>query len=178
MTRKRNQQGLIIVYTGHGKGKTSASLGIVLRCWGRGMRVSMLQFIKKKSLKSGEHLAIAKMDGIEIMPLGDGFTWLSENLEIDKALAQQGWEMCKERLSDPNLDVVILDEITYCFHFGWLRVEDVLEAVAQRPAGMHVVLTGRDAPEALVAQADLVSEMKEIRHPFTKGVPPQKGIDL
>jgi len=176
--KSRNQQGLVIVYTGNGKGKTTAALGIALRCWGRGMKVAMLQFIKKKSLKSGEHLAAKNMEGITITPLGDGFTWLSENLEIDKGLARDGWALCALALNDPQNDVVILDEITYCITYGWIDVEEVLEALASRPGGMHVVLTGRAAHEKLKDAADLVTEMTEIKHPFTLGVPPQKGIDL
>jgi len=175
---KRNQRGLVIVYTGNGKGKTTAALGIALRCWGRGMKVAMLQFIKKKSLKSGEHLAAKNMDGIEITALGDGFTWLSKDLEIDKGLARDGWALCVEALQNAENDVVILDEITYCITYNWLSVDEVLDAVAKRPEGMHVVLTGREANQKLIDAADLVTEMTEIKHPFTVGVTPQKGIDL
>lgn len=175
---KRNQKGLVIVYTGNGKGKTTAALGIVMRAWGRGMRVAMLQFIKKKKLRSGEHLAAEKMDGISITALGDGFTWLSKDIEIDKGLAREGWQHCLAALADPENDVVILDEITYCMTFKWLSVDEVLAALAARPEGMHVVLTGREADPKLIEAADLVTEMTEIKHPFTEGVTPQKGIDL
>ena len=175
---KRNQQGLIILYTGNGKGKTTAALGIALRCWGRNMPVVMLQFIKKKELKSGEHLAARSMPGFEITALGDGFTWLSENLEIDKQLAIDGWELCRQNLLRQDISVVILDELTYCISYGWLDIDTVLRDISARPEGMHVVVTGRDAHPDLVAAADLVTEMREITHPFTKGVPPQKGIDL
>ena len=173
-----NQMGLFIVYTGHGKGKTTAALGIALRCWGRGMRVSMLQFIKKKELKSGEHLAARSMDGIEIIPLGDGFTWLSKDLEIDKQLARDAWQICIDKIESGAYDVVILDELTYCINFKWLDVDDVLDVIAKRKPGMHVVVTGRDAPEKMIEMADLVTEMKQIKHPFESGVKPQKGIDL
>ncbi len=168
----------MIVYTGNGKGKTTAALGIALRCWGRGMKVAMLQFIKKKELKSGEHLAAKSMDGIEIIPLGDGFTWLSEDLEIDKGLARAGWRLCAEKIASGEYDVVILDEITYCVTYGWLDVDDILTALAARKPGMHVVLTGREAHPKLIEAADLVTEMTEIKHPFTRGVTPQKGVDL
>ncbi|MDR3708035.1 MAG: cob(I)yrinic acid a,c-diamide adenosyltransferase [Capsulimonadaceae bacterium] len=174
----KNQQGLLIVYTGNGKGKTTAALGIAMRCWGRGMRVAMMQFIKKRELKSGEHLAARSMDGIEIVPLGDGFTWLSEDLNQDRSRAQDGWDQCVARLESSELDVVVLDELTYCLNFGWLAVDDVLDALARRRPGMHVVVTGRDAPQKLIERADLVTEMREIKHPYRRGVTPQKGIDL
>lgn len=173
-----NQKGLFIVYTGHGKGKTTAALGIALRCWGRGMQVSMLQFIKKKELKSGEHLAARSMDGIEIIPLGDGFTWLSKDLEIDKQLARDAWRICVAKIESGTYDVVILDELTYCINFKWLEVDEVLDVIAKRKPGMHVVVTGRDAPEKMIEVADLVTEMTMIKHPFESGVKPQKGIDL
>ena len=174
----RNQDGLFIVYTGNGKGKTTAALGIALRCWGRGMRVAMLQFIKKKALKSGEHLAARSMEGIEIVPLGDGFTWLSENLEVDKQLAREGWDMCVARIESGAYDVVVLDELTYCINFKWLELDDVLGVIAKRKPGMHIVVTGRDAPPRMIEAADLVTEMTEIKHPYSLGVKPQKGVDL
>ena len=174
----RNQQGLLLVYTGNGKGKTTAALGIVLRCWGRGMKAAMFQFIKKKTLKSGEHLAAARMDGIEITALGDGFTWLSKDLEKDKALARDGWAACVAAIRSGDADVVVLDELTYCINYKWLELEEVLTVLRERPEGMHVVVTGRDAPQGLIDAADLVTEMREEKHPFARGVPPQKGIDL
>lgn len=173
-----NQQGLFIVYTGNGKGKTTAALGIALRCWGRGMKVAMLQFIKKKALKSGEHLAARSMEGIEITPLGDGFTWLSQNLDVDRALAQEGWRQCASIIQAGEHDVVILDELTYCINYRWLDLGEVLDVIASRKPGMHVVVTGRDAPAEMIEKADLVTEMTEIKHPFQRGVKPQKGIDL
>jgi cob(I)alamin adenosyltransferase len=173
-----NQEGLFIVYTGHGKGKTTAALGIALRCWGRGMCVAMLQFIKKKGLKSGEHIAARSMDGIEIIPLGDGFTWLSENLEIDKQLARDGWTECVAKIESGEYDVVILDELTYCITYKWLDLDEVLDVIAKRRPGMHIVVTGRDAPPRMIEMADLVTEMTEIKHPYSRGAKPQKGVDL
>ena len=174
----RNQVGLLIVYTGNGKGKTTAALGIAMRCWGRGMRVAMLQFIKKQALTSGEHLAARSMEGIEIIPLGDGFTWLSENLETDRALAREGWRECVRRIESGEYDVVVLDEITYCLNCGWLDTSEVLDIISRRRPGMHVVVTGRDAPQRLIDAADLVTEMADVKHPYRRGVTPQKGIDL
>jgi cob(I)alamin adenosyltransferase len=169
---------LFILYTGNGKGKTSAALGIVLRMMGRGMRVCMLQFIKKKSLKAAEN-RFGEMMGVEIVGLGDGFTWTArDDNATNVTLAREGWEACRRRIQSGDYDVVILDEVTYPITFGWLDVNDVLETIAARPPGMHVVVTGRDAHPALVEAADLVTEMREIKHPFTRGIPPQKGIDV
>jgi len=172
------RQGLLIVYTGSGKGKTSAALGIVLRMLGRDMRACMLQFIKKKSLKAAENRFGERM-GVEIVGLGDGFTWVAKDGNAaNQALAREGWDLCRARIESGAYDVVILDEITYPITYGWLDVDDVLSTIRARPKDMHIVVTGRDAHPALVEAADLVTEMREIKHPFQKGVPPQKGIDV
>jgi cob(I)alamin adenosyltransferase len=178
MAQAEARHGLVIVYTGNGKGKTSAALGIVLRMLGRDMRACMLQFIKKKSLKAAENRFGEKM-GVEIVGLGDGFTWVAKDGNAaNEALAREGWDLCKQRIHSGNYDVVILDELTYTISYGWLDVEEVLETLATRPAGLHVVITGRDAHPALIEAADLVTEMREVKHPFQNGVPPQKGIDV
>ena len=173
----RRNQGLVIVNTGNGKGKTTAALGILLRSWGRDMRVIMLQFLKHQTANWGESRAAEKM-GAEIVPLGGGFTWMSKDLEHDRALARAGWERCRTALQTEAYDVVILDEITYCFNYGWLNLAEVLDTLRQRPNSQHVILTGRDAPAELVEFADLVTEMREIKHPFASGVKAQKGIEF
>jgi cob(I)alamin adenosyltransferase len=173
----RRTKGLVIVNTGNGKGKTTAALGIVLRAWGRDMRVIMLQFIKHQTANWGESRAAQKL-GIEIIPLGSGFTWLSKDLEQDRALARAGWERCRVAIASGEYDIVILDELTYCFKYGWLDLADVLEVLRQRPEGQHVIVTGRDAPPELIDFADLVTEMREIKHPFAAGVKAQKGIEF
>jgi len=170
-------QGLVVVYTGNGKGKTSSALGVLLRSWGRGMRVVMLQFIKQTTANFGENRAARKME-VEMIPLGGGFTWLSKDIEKDKALAREGWELCKQKLADPQNDVVILDEITYALTYGWLPTDEVIAALRARPPHMHVILTGRNAPEALTDYADLVTEMREIKHPYDKGIKAQPGLDF
>jgi cob(I)alamin adenosyltransferase len=170
-------RGLVIVNTGDGKGKTTAALGLVMRAWGRGMRVIVLQFIKHATGNWGEVRAARKM-GIEMVGLGGGFTWESQNIEQDRALAQQGWARCRAAIESGEYDVVVLDEITYCINFGWIDVGQVLEVLRARPAGQHVVLTGRDAPGALVDFADLVTEMHEIKHPYKAGILAQKGIEF
>ena len=121
----RRAQGLVIVNTGNGKGKTTAALGVLLRSWGRGMRVCMLQFIKARTANFGEEQAARKL-GVELIPLGDGFTWTSQDITRDRALAQEGWALCREKIASGEYDIVILDEITYCFTFGWLELDDVL----------------------------------------------------
>jgi cob(I)alamin adenosyltransferase len=173
----RHSKGLVIVHTGNGKGKTTAALGLLLRAWGREMRVIMFQFIKAKTGNWGEIRAAQKL-GIEIVPLGDGFTWNSDDLARDRALALEGWQLCREKIENGRYDIVILDEMTYCFSYGWLELEAVLETLRNRPEGQHVVITGRDAPEALIGFADLVTEMREIKHPYHAGVKAQKGIEF
>lgn len=176
--RKRGRTGLVIVNTGDGKGKTTAALGVLLRAWGQGLRVVMLQFLKAQTGKWGEIRAAQRM-GVEIIPLGQGFTWESSNLEHDRALAQQCWQQCREKIESNQYDVVIMDEITYAFNYGWLDVEEVLSTLRERNPEMHIILTGRDAPAALIEYADLVTEMREIKHPYkSRGILAQKGIEF
>ena len=175
--RAVGRKGLVLVHTGDGKGKTTAALGLVMRAWGRGMRVIVLQFIKQATGNWGEVRAAKKM-GIEMVSLGGGFTWESENVEKDRALAQKGWARCRAAIESGEYDLVVLDEITYCFNFGWLDIDEVLGVLKARPAGQHVVLTGRDAPAALAEHADLVTEMREVKHPYHAGVLAQKGIEF
>jgi cob(I)alamin adenosyltransferase len=174
---QEKRKPLVILYTGDGKGKTTAALGIVLRAWGRGMKVAMLSFIKSETANFGEERA-AKRLGIEMVPLGGGFTWLSKDLEKDKALAQRCWSLCREKIASGAHDVVVLDEITYPINYGWIDLDEVLTVLRERPPQTHVVLTGRDAPQALIAFADLVTEMREVKHPFQAGIKAQPGIDF
>jgi cob(I)alamin adenosyltransferase len=174
---ERRGKGLVLVNTGNGKGKTTAALGLLLRAWGRGMRVVMLQFIKAKTANWGEIRGAKKM-GVEIIPLGDGFTWTSKDVEHDRALAQECWRQCRERIESGEYDVVIMDEMTYCFGFGWLELEEVLEVLRNRRPDMHVVITGRDAPQELIDFADLVTEMREIKHPYKLGIKAQPGVEF
>jgi cob(I)alamin adenosyltransferase len=173
----RRNQGLVIVNTGSGKGKTTAALGLLLRASGQGLRVAMFQFIKAKSGNWGEQRA-ARTLGVDIVPLGSGFTWTSDDLERDRALAHEGWAQCRAAIESGGFDLVVMDEMTYCFTFGWLDLAEVLDVLRRRPAGQHVVITGRDAPQELIDFADLVTEMREIKHPFAAGVKAQKGIEF
>jgi cob(I)alamin adenosyltransferase len=176
--RQPGPKGLVIVNTGNGKGKTTAALGILLRATGQNMRVVMLQFLKSKTGNWGEIRAAERL-GVEIIPLGDGFTWMSKDLDKDRALAQTCWQLCREKIESNQYDIVIMDEITYALNYGWLSLEEVLTALRNRNPLMHVILTGRDAPEALVELADMVTEMREVKHPYkAQGIMAQKGIEF
>ena len=175
---RESRNGLVIVNTGDGKGKSTAALGLLLRATGRDMRVGMFQFIKSAETLYGEHVAAARL-GVEIVPLGDGFTWLSDNLDEDRRLAAAGWARCREAIRGGEFDVLIFDELTYPLNYGWLDPAEVLADIRARPAGTHVVVTGRNAPEALVEMADLVTEMRLVKHPYRdQGIGAQPGIEL
>ena len=173
----KKRKALTLVYTGNGKGKTTAALGALFRAWGRDWSVAMLSFIKTETSNYGEERAARKL-GIELIPLGGGFTWLSKDLEKDRALARRCWELCVEKINSTKYDLVVLDEITYPINYGWLDLDEVLRVLRDRPPDIHVILTGRDAPAALVDFADLVTEMREIKHPLQKGEKAQPGIDF
>jgi cob(I)alamin adenosyltransferase len=170
--------GLLIVNTGKGKGKSTAALGMLVRASGWGMSVGMFQFIKSAETRYGEHIAATEL-GIDIIPLGDGFTWLTDNIAEDKALAERGWERVEAVLLAGTHDVLILDELTYCLKFGWLSLDTVLGAIRRRPSGTHVIITGRDAPQELIDAADIVTEMHLVKHPYREqGIGAQPGIEL
>ena len=173
----RIDKGLVIVNTGSGKGKTTAAMGLLFRAWGRDMKVIMLQFIKHSTANFGEQRA-AKKIGVEMRAMGDGFTWRSKDLEQTAELARAHWEDCKEVIASGGYDVVVLDEFTYPLHYGWIPVEDVIEVLKARPDMQHVVITGRNAPEALVEYADLVTEMKVVKHPYQSGIKAQPGVEF
>ena len=173
----RINKGLVIVNTGHGKGKTTAAMGILFRAWGRGKKVIMLQFIKHSTANFGEQRAAEKI-GVEMRSMGDGFTWRSKNLEQSADMARALWVDCQEVITSGKYDIVVLDEFTYPLHYGWIAVEDVIEVLKQRPEMQHVVITGRHSPEALINYADLVTEMRPIKHPYDKGIKAQPGIEF
>src|SRR5579883_1145722 len=138
--RRPGRTGLVIVNTGNGKGKTTAALGVLMRAWGQDLRVVMLQFMKAQTGKWGEIRAAQRM-GVEIIPLGDGFTWDSQNLEHDRALAQACWQLCREKIAGDQYDVVIMDEITYALNYHWLDLAEVLAVLQARNPQLHVILT-------------------------------------
>lgn len=174
---RRQATGLVLVFTGHGKGKTTAALGIMLRARGQEMKAAMLQFVKHSRSNFGEHRA-ARLLGIELVPMGAGFTRPGDDPEKGKAPAVQLWGVAKEKLASGDYDIIVLDELSYPLNYGWIPVEDVVEALRSRPPGTHVVLTGRDMPPELVDFADLVTEMREVKHPFKKGIKAQRGLEF
>ena len=175
--RRSRQHGLVIINTGEGKGKTSAALGVLFRAWGRDFRVRMFQFIKHSTAKFGEHRAAERL-GIRIESLGDGFTWQSRDMDETTALAVAHWERCQEAILHGEEDIVVLDEFTYAMHYEWVSVADVIDTLSRRPKAMHVIITGRYAPQELIEFADLVTEMKLIKHPYEEqGISAQPGIE-
>ncbi len=171
-------KGLLIVFTGNGKGKTTAALGMALRAAGHGLKVLILQFIKG-AWSYGELEALKRFDEIEIEPLGSGFTWKKETLDEDARLARSGWERAVAAMKESPYDMIILDELNYVLSYGLLPLELVLEAIRKRPTKLHVVVTGRNAPEELMGAADLVTEMRRIKHPYhDQGVKAQRGIEF
>jgi cob(I)alamin adenosyltransferase len=173
----RINKGLVIVNTGKGKGKTTAAMGLLLRAWGRDMKVIMLQFIKHSTANFGEQRAAQKM-GITMRAMGDGFTWRSKDLEQTADLARAHWEDCKEVIAAGEYDLVVLDEFTYPMHYGWVPVDEVIGVLKNRPEMLHVIITGRNAPEDLVEFADLVTEMQVIKHPYQQGIKAQPGVEF
>ena len=171
------EKGLLIVHTGAGKGKTTASLGLAFRALGQGMKVGIVQFIKG-AIPTGEAALARKLDlPIEIHTMGDGFTWNTQDRERDVASARQAWDKALELLRDESFDLVILDELNVVLKYDYLPLEEVLEALRRKPERLHVVITGRNAQEKLIDLADLVTEMKLVKHPYRQGIKPQKGIE-
>ncbi|MGH2688260.1 MAG: cob(I)yrinic acid a,c-diamide adenosyltransferase [Actinomycetota bacterium] len=174
---------LLIVNTGHGKGKSTAAFGIVLRAWARGYRVGVYQFVKSGKWKVGEHKAAMALNAVEgggtisWEKMGDGWTWTSRDLDQSADLAREGWQEVRRRIEAGDLDVLVLDEFTYPMTFGWVDTAEVVEVLRNRPGFQHVVVTGRDAPGELVAIADLVTEMRVVKHPHEQGIRGQQGIE-
>jgi cob(I)alamin adenosyltransferase len=173
------KKGLVIVNTGNGKGKTTAALGILLRAWGRNMRIGGIQFFKHETASFGELKALKKM-GVELTPMGDGFTWTSKDMDETQAKALAGWEVGKQKILSGQYDIFLLDEFTYVMTFGWLNIDDVVTWLREhKPEMMHVIITGRQAPQALIDYADLVTEMTLVKHPFEdQGILAQPGIEF
>ena len=178
MSRQKVKKGLVIVNTGYGKGKTTAALGILLRAWGREMRVGGIQFFKHDTANFGE-IKAAKRLGIELVPMGDGFTWTSRDMDETQAKALHGWEVAQHKIVSGLYDVFLMDEFTYVMHFGWLDPQPVVAWLREnKPPALHLIITGRDAPQALIDYADLVTEMKLIKHPYDVGIKAQPGIEF
>ncbi len=178
--RNRAKKGLVIVNTGDGKGKTTAALGILTRAWGRRMKVGVVQFLKHENARFGEIRAAERMGEIDWISSGDGWTWASSDMEETVARARHTWTVCQERIVKGGYDVLILDEFTYLLHYGWLDGNEALAWLeANKPPMLHVVITGRYAPRNLIDFADLVTEMRAVKHPFAEqGIRAQAGIEF
>ena len=171
-----SRRGLILVNTGDGKGKSTAAFGLALRAHGRGKSVQIYQFMKVPSARFGEHRTFEKL-GLPIIGLGDGFSWKSKDLDHSAQLAREGWAKARDAILSGEHFMVVLDEVTYPIRYGWVPLEELLDALRQRPGHVNVVLTGRGAPQELVDLADTVTEMKLIKHHYDAGVPAQRGIE-
>ncbi len=174
------KKGLIIIFTGKGKGKTTAAMGQALRAVGQGLKVLMLQFIKG-TLNYGELESIKRLEpDFKIQPLGKGFIRSNSKLDENEALENvtQSWKHARNEILSDKYDMVILDEINYVISYGLLPVEEVLTLFEEKPDSLHLILTGRDAHKSIVEKADLVTEMKEVKHQYFKGVKAQKGIEF
>ncbi|MHB8438408.1 MAG: cob(I)yrinic acid a,c-diamide adenosyltransferase [Acidimicrobiales bacterium] len=167
---------VVLVNTGHGKGKSSAAFGVMARGWARGWTVGVVQFIKGGKWKTGER-KLADHLGIDWQTLGDGFTWESTDLDETAAKGRHAWEVARQKLASGNYQLLVLDELTYAVKYGWVAVEDVVEGVRNRSPKTNVVITGRDAPEELVELADTVTEMRKVKHAYDQGVKAIKGIE-
>ena len=172
-----DERGLLLVITGNGKGKSTSAFGMVARALGHGMKVGVVQFIKGRT-DTGEEAFLGRQPGVEWHVTGDGFTWDTQNREQDIATAERGWAIAAHMLADPAYQLVVLDELTYLLSYGYLDSDTVLDALANRPAMQHVVVTGRGASEALIELADTVSIIADEKHAFRAGVKAQPGVDL
>ena len=175
--RSHRERPLLIVNTGHGKGKSTASFGIMLRGWARGYRIGVYQFVKSGKWKVGEHQAALELGNIDWFKMGDGWTWTSKDLVESTDKACEVLEEAKWRVADETYDMLLLDEFTYPMKFGWVDTGEVVEVLQNRPGFQHVIITGRDAPQELVEISDLVSEVNKVKHPMDEGYRGQKGIE-
>lgn len=177
---KENTKGLLMVNTGDGKGKTTCALGLMMRAAGRGMNCCMVQFMKSKNDRYGEHES-AELLGIEVHTMGDGFTWDTQDKAQDIKTSEETWELCRQKMHSEEYDLLVFDELVYVLDYKFLdlqKVIDELKAVREKQPHLHIVVTGRNAPPELIEIADLVTEMKEIKHPFHAGIYAQQGIEF
>jgi cob(I)alamin adenosyltransferase len=179
MASKTIEKGLLIVHTGKGKGKTTAALGMVVRAIGHGKKVGVVQFVKG-AMTTGEKVVFdAFPNQVEFKPMGEGFTWNTQDRARDIELAREAWDEVKRMVEDPAYDMVLADELNIVLRYDYLPLAEVLEVLGARGGMKHVIVTGRNAPEALIEQADLVTEMTLVKHPFREqGVKAQVGIEF
>lgn len=176
VARATEQRGVVIVLTGDGKGKSSSAFGTALRAAGHGFQVGIVQFIKG-TWECGERNILAALPNVEFHVMGTGFTWETQDAEQDKAAAEQCWAACKHLLTDPQVRLVVFDELTYMLNYKYLDKDEILAAIKARPKDQSVIITGRGAKKYLEDLADTFSEVKSIKHAFHAGVAAQKGIE-
>jgi cob(I)alamin adenosyltransferase len=180
MAAKKDRRGLILVFTGNGKGKTTAALGLAFRAMGYGMKVLMIQFLKG-GWKPGEYRAAKAFEpNFQIMPMGQGFLWIDAEDQADRnqLLVRRAWDYGREQVLSGAWDMVIFDEINYVIGYGMIPVPEVVDLLRNRPSLLHVVLTGRNAKDEVIALADTVTEMRPIKHAYERGIAAQKGIEF
>jgi cob(I)alamin adenosyltransferase len=174
---KTEERGLVIVHTGKGKGKTTAAMGMAMRCVGHNMKVGIVQFVKGV-WDTGERRVLARFPDLCVMrAMGEGFTWDTQDLKRDLAAARRAFDAAKEMIADSSFRMVVLDELNIVLRYGYLPLDEVLETLGNKPHGLHVVVTGRNAKEELIEAADLVTEMALVKHPFRAGVKAQAGVE-
>lgn len=178
MANKTREQGLLIVHTGKGKGKTSAALGMVIRAIGHGMKVGVVQFVKGAMTTGEKTVFDAFPDNVEFKPMGEGFTWDTQDRARDIAAARAALDEVRRMIADPAYHMVLADELNIALRYEYLPLEEVLAVLTARDEMKHVIVTGRNAPEALIEAADLVTEMIMVKHPFRSGIKAQKGIEF
>jgi cob(I)alamin adenosyltransferase len=174
----QEEKGLLMVYTGAGKGKTTAAFGMALRCLGHGMNVAVVQFIKGAIDTAEERILTSFGDRVTFLRMGEGYTWETQNRERDTRFAREAWNKACEFMADPSYAMVILDEFNIALNHHYVEVAEVLPRLQARPLMQHVVITGRGAPAELIDAADLVTEMKQVKHPFRKGIKAQAGVEF
>ena len=170
-------KGIIVLLTGNGKGKSSSAMGMICRALGYDMKVALVRFLKGEQ-QTGEDLFLDSNPNVVSAHMESGFTWNTQDQELDKKLANETWLEAEKYLSDPKISLVVLDEITYMINYKYLDETSILKALNNRPAGQHVVITGRAASEGIIEASDTVSEVKDVKHAFRANIRAQKGIDL
>ncbi|QLK46469.1 cob(I)yrinic acid a,c-diamide adenosyltransferase [Vibrio owensii] len=171
----QEEKGLLLIVTGNGKGKSTSGFGTIARAVGHGLKCSVAQFIKG-TWDNGERNLLEKL-GVEFQVMATGFTWETQNKSADTEAAQLVWQECKRMLGDESIDVVLFDELTYMVSYGYIDLDEVVEALNNRPKMQSVVITGRGAHRTLIEMADTVSEVKNVKHAFESGVKALKGVD-
>ncbi|MDC0482837.1 cob(I)yrinic acid a,c-diamide adenosyltransferase [Candidatus Thioglobus sp.] len=170
-------KGIVVLLTGNGKGKSSSAMGMICRALGYEMKVALVRFLKGEQ-QTGEDLFLDSNPNVVSAHMESGFTWNTQDQELDKKLANETWLEAEKFLADPEINLVVLDEITYMINYKYLDETSILKALSNRPEGQHVVITGRAASEAIIEASDTVSEVKDVKHAFRANIRAQKGIDL